>query len=249
MVSTRQKIPYTEETEVTAMPAELPNLSGVATKDLVETIGSGSFKASYINWSRTMELLRKNAPGWMAETVFSAEGDLLHKAPVGAYLLIRFRHIDGTVTSEVPQAVMDHRNNAIPFDKITARDITDTQRRGACLAAAMTFGLAHELWAKMPLESGYQVADESTVEQVRASAKKESKPAAVTAPETPATDAKSDDQERFLTLAKKMGLCEPAITDLVKRIKGNFTSGLKTLQSKDESFVEEMNQKFLASQY
>ena len=25
---------------------------------------------------------------------------------------------------------MDHRNNAIPFEKITARDITDTQRRG-----------------------------------------------------------------------------------------------------------------------
>ena len=44
---------------------------------------------------------------------------------------------------------------AIPLEKITARDITDTQRRGMCMAAAMTFGLAYELWAKMPMESGY----------------------------------------------------------------------------------------------
>ena len=35
---------------------EIPNLAGVATKDLVETKGGGSFSASYINWSRTMNL-------------------------------------------------------------------------------------------------------------------------------------------------------------------------------------------------
>ena len=35
-----------------------PNLAGVATKDLVEKIGSGKFSAAYINWSRTMNLLR-----------------------------------------------------------------------------------------------------------------------------------------------------------------------------------------------
>ena len=90
--------------------AELPNLKGIATKDLVETIGSGRFQASYINWSRTMQLFRDNAPGWMVETVFAADGGMLHKAPVGGYLLLRLRHIDGTVTPEVPQAVMDNRN-------------------------------------------------------------------------------------------------------------------------------------------
>ena len=42
---------------------------------------------------------------------------------------------------------MDNRNNAIPFDKITARDITDTHRRGLAMAAALQFGLASELWA------------------------------------------------------------------------------------------------------
>ena len=121
--------------------AELPNLKGVATQDLVESIGSGRFSASYINWSRTMQLFRENAPGWQVETLFAADGTLLHKAPVGGYLLLRLRHLDGSCTPEVPQAVMDNRNNAIPYEKITARDITDTQRRGACLVLAMQTGL------------------------------------------------------------------------------------------------------------
>ena len=134
---------------------QIPNLAGIATTDLVETIGAGSFKASYINWSRTLQLLREHAPGWLPETVPNAEGSLLHAAPVGCYLLIRFRNGE-QVTPAVPQAIMDTRNAAIPHDKITARDLTDTHRRGVCLAAAMTFGLAYELWAKLPLESGYE---------------------------------------------------------------------------------------------
>ena len=131
-----------------------PDLAGVATSDLVENIKTGSFAASYINWSRTMELLRKHAPGWLPELVTGDLG-ILHNAPIGAFLLIRFRHLDGTTTPEVPQAIMDPRNAAVPLDKITSRDISDTHRRGVCMAAALTFGLAHELWAKMPLESGF----------------------------------------------------------------------------------------------
>lgn len=132
----------------------IPNLAGVATDNLVEKIGGGNFSASYINWSRTLQMLRDNAPGWLPEVVPNADGGLLHHAPVGAYLLIRFRNGEN-VTPAVPQAVMDSRNAAIPRDKITARDVTDTHRRGICMAAAMTFGLAYELWAKIPLESGY----------------------------------------------------------------------------------------------
>ena len=141
--------------------AEIPNLEGIATADLVEKIGTGKFSAAYINWSRTLSLLRRHAPGWMVEIVPNADGGNLHRAPVGAYMLLRFRHVDGTLTPPVPQAVMDHRNAAIPLESISARDITDTHRRGACLAAAMTFGLAYELWAKMPLESGYAAQDEA----------------------------------------------------------------------------------------
>lgn len=135
--------------------ADIPNLAGVATADLVDKIGSGNFQASYINWSRTMHLLRTHAAGWLPELVAAQNGGIVHAAPVGAFLLIRFRHADGTATPEVPQAIMDHRNAAIPFDKVTARDITDTHRRGVCMAAALTFGLAYELWAKVALESGY----------------------------------------------------------------------------------------------
>src|SRR5690606_36130534 len=113
-----------------ARMADIPNLAGVATAELVEKIGGGNFQASYINWARTLNLLRTHAPGWLPEIVPNAQGSILHEAPQGAFLLIRFRHTDGTVTPEVPQAIMDARNAAIPTNKITARDITDTHRRG-----------------------------------------------------------------------------------------------------------------------
>jgi hypothetical protein len=135
--------------------AEFPQLAGIATPELVDSIGSGSYSASYINWSRTMNLLRTHAPGWVPDVVLRDDGVMLHKAPVGGYLLIRFVHQDGTKTPSVPQAVMDNRNNSIPYQNITARDITDTHRRGICLAAAMMFGLAYELWAKVKLEDGH----------------------------------------------------------------------------------------------
>ena len=227
--------------------AELPNLKGIATKDLVETIGSGRFQASYINWSRTMQLLRDNAPGWMVETVFAADGGMLHKVPVGGYLLLRLRHLDGTVTPEVPQAVMDNRNSAIAFDKITARDITDTHRRGSCLVLAFQTGLAHELWAKMPLESGYQVADEQEIQQVKSQAQT-GKTTSSSTVQAAVEDAKGSKKE-FISLAKEMGLIEPAIKDLIGKINENYDTGIKTLKSKDKDFILAMNDKFQASAY
>jgi hypothetical protein len=134
---------------------QYPNLAGIATDNLIEKIGGSGFQASYINWSRTMHLLREHAPGWLPETVPNGDGGLLHRAPVGAYLLIRFVHADGRTTPSVPQSIMDNKNNSIALERITSRDVTDTQVRGICKAAALLFGLAYELWAKMPLESGY----------------------------------------------------------------------------------------------
>ena len=228
--------------------AELPNLKGVATQDLVESIGSGRFSASYINWSRTMQLFRENAPGWQVETLFAADGTLLHKAPVGGYLLLRLRHLDGSCTPEVPQAVMDNRNNAIPYEKITARDITDTQRRGACLVLAMQTGLAHELWAKMPLESGYQQSEELEIQQsVKPQSTGTKKTSSTSAP-VAAEGAKGSKTE-FVSLAKEMGLVEPAIKDLISKINENYANGIKTLKSKDDKFVLQMNERFQASEY
>ena len=135
--------------------AHFPNLAGAATNDLIEKIGGGSFAASYINWSRTLQLLRQNAPGWTVETKEAPDGGILFQAPVGGYLQLRVLHEDGTAGAWVPQAIMDNRNKAISYDKISARDITDTQRRGACLCLAYSFGLGAELWAKMKLEAGW----------------------------------------------------------------------------------------------
>ena len=147
-----------------------PSLSGVVTANLVETIGTGKYAASYVNWSRTMQLLREHAPGWLPFLELSPdERSYVHQAPIGAYLMVGFRHEDGSKTPTIPQAIMDNRNNAIPFDAITARDITDTHRRGICLAAALTFGLAYELWAKVDVENPYKRTDaskEDIVEQL-----------------------------------------------------------------------------------
>ena len=135
---------------------ELPNLAGVISAQDVESKGSGSYKADYISWARTMQLLHQHAPGWLPDAIPADGGGLLHCCPNGCYLLIRFAHTDGSATPAVPQAVMDNRNNAIPFDKITARDITDTHRRGLAMAAALQFGLASELWAGNMGENPYR---------------------------------------------------------------------------------------------
>lgn len=211
------------------MPQELPNLAGVATKDLVERIGSGSYSAEYINWSRTLKLLREHAPGWCVESVPTADGSLVHKAPGnGGYLLIRFRHLDGTVTPEVPQAVMDNRNKAIIYENISARDVTDTHRRGACLAAAMTFGLACELWAKQPLESGY--AD--VVEQASG------QPVATSPVPVPSGPTK----EQFLEASLEKGLTTHAAEELAKKLNGNFAGGIERLKEKDAAWVKSFNE-------
>lgn len=204
--------------------ADIPNLAGVATSELAEKIGSGNFQASYINWSRTLHLLRTHAPGWMPETVPTAAGTILHDAPQGGFLLLRFRHVDGTVTPEVPQAVMGERwverggkkwkdsNFPIPHNEITARDITDTHRRGVCMAAALTFGLAYELWAKLPLESGYAAEESDAAPQ----------PSAKVTPLDGAWESQSEESQKFL-----LGVAD--------NIRAHFTAGKPTDDEADRA--------------
>ena len=206
--------------------AELQNLAGVATKDLVENIGSGKFSAAYINWSRTLNLLRTHAPGWMPECVPNADGDILHRAPVGGYLQIRFVHLDGTATPAYQQAVMDNRHKSIPYEKISSRDITDTQRRGWCLAAAAVFGIGVEMWTRDPLESGYQ-DDGDSAEAPKAAPKAET-----------ATEA------TFREAALGKGFTTYAIEGLLGVIKGDFASGVATVAKKTSNEVAMLNAKF-----
>jgi hypothetical protein len=218
----------------------LPNLAGVASKDLVEKIGTGSFAAAYINWSRTMNLLRTHAPGWMVDYEPAADGKLLHEAPVGGYLMIRFKHVDGTVTPALPQAVMDNRNKAIALEKITARDISDTQRRGMCMAAAMTFGLAYELWAKMPMESGYNAPAGEEAPKAAPKAAATATPA-----QAPSAEAVKASEATFREAALEKGVHTVAIDTLVgivnDKLGGDFEKGLGVLNSKT---AEELNAKY-----
>ena len=216
----------------------IPNLAGVASQDLVEKIGSGKFSAAYINWSRTMNLLRQHAPNWLVDYVPSKEGSLLHQAPVGAYLLIRFQNMEtGFSTPALPQAVMDHRNNAIPFEKITARDITDTQRRGMCMAAAMHFGLAYELWAKMPMENAYAAPEAGKTTP----APTVSTPAPVAAPTAPAAAPVEVTEATFRETALAKGIHTVAIDALVgivgDKLGGDFAKGVATLESKTADYL------------
>ena len=225
--------------------ANFPNLAGVATKDLVESIGTGKFSASYINWSRTLQLLRSNAPGWTVETKEASDGGILFKAPAGGYLQLRVAHEDGTVGAWVPQAVMDHRNNSIPYEKIGARDITDTQRRGACLCLAYSFGLGAELWAKMKLESGWGVSDES--EAPTPAPKAAPKAPAATSTEAPAAvEAVKASEEvteiTFREAALEKGVQTPVIDILVEKLNGKWSAGLKTLAKKS---AEELNEQYM----
>ena len=126
----------------------LPNLAGVITLSDVKQKGSGSYAADYVPWAKVMCILNEKANGWLPELIKDANGELVHKAPNGTgYLCIQF--VNGNFGTPVwTYAVMDNRNNAIAFEKISARDLADSHRRGVCSAAAAFFSLAYELWAR-----------------------------------------------------------------------------------------------------
>jgi len=155
-----------------------PNLAGIIRKDDVYTKGTGSYAASYVPWARIAQLLHEHAPGWDFALKLAEGGGPVHKAPDGTgYVLGYFAGPDGFITSDFPFPCMDHRNNPIPFDKISARVLTDTHRRALCAAAAFHFSLGYELWAKQELED----------------AKAEPAPAATSKPQKPAKDEPEDD--------------------------------------------------------
>lgn len=127
----------------------IPNLSGFADPQNVSQKGTGRFTADYINWARTLHDIRQNAPGWMPEMQQDIDGNEIHRAPDGSgYLVIRFTHIDGSRTTGIPHAIMDHKMLPIAGDKIGARDVADSFVRGACKAAAALFGYAWQMWSK-----------------------------------------------------------------------------------------------------
>lgn len=135
----------------------IPQLGDVITSEDVSTKGTGAYKAEYVNWARVAHLLHCHAAGWQFHLRPTADGQHVWQAPDGtAYVVGYFTSPTGETTPDFPQAIMDNRNNAIPFDRVSARDLTDSHRRCLCTAAAATFGLAWQLWAREPLEDPHQ---------------------------------------------------------------------------------------------
>lgn len=230
----------------------LPDLKGVATNDLVEKIGTGKYSATYINWSRTMQLLRENAPGWLPEIVPDIDGSICWHAPVGGYLMLRFWHVSGFKTPMVPQAIMDYKNNSIAYEKITSRDITDTERRGSCLLAAKQFGLAYELWAKMPLENPYRVADEEEINSLKDAVAKAPplKMQQGSDEQVKPSEQKKDMRTTFMEALRGVGLMEELIVPYADKARDGkgYEVSLKSLYGFDENWAEEQNKKFRQKQ-
>ena len=138
-------------------PCPIPNLGNVITTDDVSQKGTGKYVAEYVNWCRVSQLLREHAPGWQFHLRPAPDGSHVWVAPNGTgYLVGYFSDPSGFPTADFPQSVMDQRNAAVAVERISARDLTDTHRRALCTAAAATFGLAWQLWAKEPIEDPYR---------------------------------------------------------------------------------------------
>ena len=180
----------TENNPAPSSPSQpFPNLGDVITTDDVSQKGSGSYKADYVNWCRTMHLLHEHAPGWQFALAAAPGGGHVWKAPnETGYVVGYFIGPDRQTSPHFPQAIMDNRNNAIAFGKVSARDLTDSHRRCLCTAAAAQFGLAWQLWAREEVENPHRE-------------EKKAKPAAAPAVAgVPQEDQPLSDDERNLLL-------------------------------------------------
>ena len=138
-------------------PLSIPNLGDVIKTDDVSRKGAGKYTADYVNWCRVAHLMHENAPGWQFNVQPSPSGSHVWEAPNGtAYVVGYFTGPNGERTPDFPQSVMDNRNAPIAFAKVSARDFTDTHRRCLCTAAAATFGLAWQLWAREEIENPHR---------------------------------------------------------------------------------------------
>lgn len=132
---------------------DFPQLGGVITPDDISTKGTGSYAADYISWARVAHLLHVHAPGWQFALRPAPDNGHIWRAPDGTGYVVGYFINGDQQTPDFPQACMDNRNNPIPTERITARTLTDTHRRCLCTAAAFSFGLGYELWARVEVEN------------------------------------------------------------------------------------------------
>ena len=133
----------------------IPDLSGLISKEDLHK--KGSF-ATYMNWARTTQYLRENAPNWEFHLECRLDTqEYVWAAPDGTGYLMCFFKNGEKKTPLFPFPIMDNRNNPLPLEKISARDVSDSHRRGLCACAAFVFGLAYELWARIEIEEAERV--------------------------------------------------------------------------------------------
>jgi len=137
----------------------IPYLAGVIEAKDVKEKGTTGFRAKYMAWAKVAQLFNEHCKGWTFHLRPSKEGSLTWHAPTGAFLCLYFKDPEGKEYSDFPYAIMDNRNNAIPLDRITARDIADSARRGFCAACCNQFSLGFELWAQEEIESNEPAVD------------------------------------------------------------------------------------------
>jgi len=189
-----------------------PNLAGVISKDDVFRKGHADFVA----WARIANYLHQHAPGWQVALRNDPSGQHVWKAPNGtAYLVLYFVGPDGTVTEDFPYAITDNRNNPIQFEQVNARTLTDSHRRGFCAAAAMTFGLAYELWAKEEVDAAEEPAP------AKAPAKT-AKPKAAPASASPPSEKLLSTEQKAELNASIMACPKPYIKTLVDAFAAQF---------------------------
>ena len=191
-----------------------PNLDDVLKKADVDTKGTGSYAASYVNWCKAAQLLRKHAKGWQFElrhTLDPQGNDTdVFRAPNGTgYLKGFFRAPTGSGfcdTPDWPQAIMNNRNQPVQWDAITARDVTDTHRRCMCTAAAAHFGLAWQLWAKVDIENPMREEAEPAPEPTQSRAARPRKTASSKKADIPPTQGESTATAGEPSLKEQVGV-------------------------------------------
>ena len=115
------------------------------------------------------------------------------------------------------------------------------------MCAAMTFGLAVELWAKMPLESGYRGPEGDAVAPSAVTAANASTapveasgpPVATVTPQV--AQSAEPSMKDFLEACLDKGLTPKAADRLIEIIGTNYAAGIKTLGNKTDEWVQQQN--------
>lgn len=127
----------------------IPDLSGLITKEDVNHINIGNRQIDYTSWAKISQITKQHAPGWEFNLRQSESSNFVWSAPNGTgFFVCYFTSPEKEATADFPYPIMDHRNNPVKFSEISSRILTDNHRRAYCACSCFTFALAHEMWSQ-----------------------------------------------------------------------------------------------------